>query len=104
MSGGSSGSILEKLLPNLIKIASPILNNVAIPLGFSAAMSGIDHSITKKVQKVHGSGTTVIFSNGEINDMIKIVKVLEDSDILLNGVVETLKNYIKMLVLYQFYQ
>ena len=101
MSGGSSGSILEKLLPNLIKIASPILNNVAIPLGFSAAMSGIDHSITKKV---HGSGTTVIFSNGEINDMIKIVKVLEDSDILLNGVVETLKNYIKMLVLYQFYQ
>ena len=48
MSGGSLGSILEKLLPNLIKIAGPILKNVAITLGFSAAMSGIDYSITKK--------------------------------------------------------
>ena len=42
-------------------------------------MSGIDGAIQKKK---HGSGTTVIFSNEEINDMIKIVKTLEDSNIL----------------------
>ena len=36
--------------------------------------------------------------------MIKIVKALEDTDILLKGVIETLKNDLKKVVLYQFYQ
>ena len=92
MSGGALGSILRKLLPHLIKVASPILKNVALPLGLSAAMSGIDGAIQKKI---HGSGTTVIFSNEEVNDMIKIVKALEDSDILVKGVTETLQNDVK---------
>ena len=48
-----------------------------------------------ELKKIHGSGTTVTFSNEEINDMIKIVKTLEDSDILLKGVTETLKNDLK---------
>ena len=30
--------------------------------------------------------TTLILSNDEINDIIKIVKFLEDSDLLLKGV------------------
>ena len=47
MSGGALGSILGKLLPNLIKVASPVLKNVALPLGLSAAMSGIDGAIQK---------------------------------------------------------
>ena len=55
-------------------------------------------------KKKHGSGTTAIFSNEEINDMIKIVKALEDSDILVKGVTKTLKNHVKKEVLYQFYQ
>ena len=42
MSGGALGSILGKLLLNLIKVASPILKHVPLPLGLSAAMSGID--------------------------------------------------------------
>ena len=42
MSGGDLGSILGRLLPNLIKVASPILKNVVLTLGLSAAMSGID--------------------------------------------------------------
>ena len=70
-------------------------------MGLSAAMTGIDGAIKKKI---HGSGTTVIFSNEEVNDMIKIVKALENSDILLKGVTETLKNDVKKVVLYQFYQ
>ena len=52
-------------------------------------MSGIDHSVVKKV---HGSETTVIFSNEEINNMIKIIKALEDSDILLKRITESFKN------------
>ena len=93
MSGGALGSILGTLLPSLIKVPSPILKIVALPLGLSGGMSGIDGAIQEK--KIHGSGTTVIFSNEQINDMTKIVKALEDSDILLKRVTETLKNYVK---------
>ena len=38
MSGGALGSILGKLLPNLIKVASPILKNVALPLGLTLVL------------------------------------------------------------------
>ena len=47
-------------------------------------------------KKIHGSGTTtLIISNEEMNDIIKIVQALEDSNILLKGVTETVKNETK---------
>ena len=46
-------------------------------------------------KKIYGSGTTVIFCNEDINDMIKIVKALEDSVILVKGVTKTLQNDVK---------
>ena len=49
MSGGASGSILGKLLPNLIKVASPILKNVVLSLRLSVAISGIDGAIQKNI-------------------------------------------------------
>ena len=36
--------------------------------------------------------TTLIISNNEIEDIIKIVKSLEDSGLLLQGVTETVQN------------
>ena len=39
--------------------------------------------------------TTLIISNDEINDIIKIVKSLEDSGVLLKGVTETVHNKVK---------
>ena len=39
--------------------------------------------------------TTLIISNNEIEDIIKIVKSLEDSGLLLTGVTETVQNEIK---------
>ena len=43
-----------------------------------------------------GSGnTTLIVLNEEMNDMMKTVQALEDSDILLKGVTETIKNETK---------
>ena len=43
-------------------------------------------------KKILGSvNTTLIISNKEVNDVIKIVQVLEDSNILLKGVTETVK-------------
>ena len=44
-------------------------------------------------KKRYGSGTiTLVFSNEEMNDIMKIVKVLEDSNILSKGVTKTIKN------------
>ena len=56
-------------------------------LGLTAAASATDAAINKKIL---GSGTTtLIISNDEINDILKIVKSLEDSGVLLKGVSET---------------
>ena len=44
-------------------------------------------------KKILGSGnTTLIISNEEMNDIIKIIEALEDSNILLEGVTETIEN------------
>ena len=46
--------------------------------------------------KIHGPGTTIlIISNEELNDIMKIVQALEDSNILLKGVTKTIKNEAK---------
>ena len=39
--------------------------------------------------------TTLIISNYEIEDIIKIIKSLEDSGLLLKGVTETVQNEVK---------
>ena len=45
---------------------------------------------------MHGSGkTTLIISNGKINDIMEIVQALEDSNILRKGVTEKIKNETK---------
>ena len=73
-----------------MKVAIPLGKNVLAPLGITAAASAIDAGIKKKI---HGSGnTTLIISNKEMNDIIKIIQALEDSNILLKGVTKTIKN------------
>ena len=53
-------------------------------------MSAIDAGIQKKI---YGSGeTTLITSNEEMNDMMKPVQLLEDSNILLEEVTKIIKN------------
>ena len=49
-----------------------------------------------KKKKKHDSGTTnLIVSNEEMNDIMKIVQALEDSNILLKEVTKTIKNETK---------
>ena len=84
------GKLLGPLLKNVIK---PLAKSVLIPLGLTAAASEADAGIHKKIL---GSGnTTLIISNEEMNDVIKIVQALEDYYILLKGVTETVKNEAK---------
>ena len=55
--------------------------------------------IKKILGSVHNrslhNNTTLIISNDEIEDIIKIVKSLEDSGLLLKGVTETVQNEVK---------
>ena len=91
--GGALGSILARFLPKLIKPALSLGKNILAPSRLSAAMSATDAAIQKKM---YGSGTkTVKFSNKDLDGINKIVKALEDSDVLMKGVTKTLKNDIK---------
>ena len=91
--GGFLELLLSELVGSLMKVAVPLAKNILAPLEITAAASTIDAGIQKKI---HGSGTTtLIISNKEMNDIMKIVQALEDSDILLKGVTETIKNKTK---------
>ena len=76
-----------------MKGAVSLAKNILAPFGITATASVIDAGIQKKI---HGSGTTtLIISNEEMNDIMKIVEALEDSKILLKGVTKTIKNKAK---------
>ena len=92
-SGGFLGNLLGKLAVPLMKVAMPLAKNVLAPSGLTAVMSAIDGSIKKKML---GSGTrTLIISNDEMDDILKIVKSLENSGVLLKGVCETTQHEVK---------
>ena len=96
-SGGFLGRLLGPLLktglPLIKNVIKPLAKSVLIPLGSTAAASAADAGIHKKML---GSGNmTTIISNDEIHDIIKIVKSLEDSGLLLKGVTETFQNEVK---------
>ena len=92
--GRSLGPLLKTGLPLIKNVVKPSAKSVLIPLGLTAAASAADAGIHKKIL---GSGnmTTLIISNDEIHDIIKIVKSLEDSGLLLKGVSETVQNEAK---------
>ena len=92
-SGGLLASLLSKIAGPLMKVAVPLAKNILAPLEITAAASAIDGAIQKKI---HGSGaTTLIISNEEMNDIMKIVQALEDSNILLKRVTKTIENEAK---------
>ena len=80
--------MLKTGLPLISNVIKPLAESILIPLGLTAAASAANAGIHKKIL---GSGNTtmLIISNDEINDIIKIVKSLEDSVLLLKGVTGT---------------
>ena len=75
-----------------MKVALPLAKNVLAALGLTAAMSAIDGSIQKKI---HGSGVKLIIEQEDMNDIMKIIKAVENSGILLKGVTKTIENETK---------
>ena len=71
----------------------PLAKRVLVPLGLTAAASATDAAIHKKMSR---SGTsTLIISNEETNDVMKIITSLEESGLLIKCVCETIKNEAK---------
>ena len=97
-----SGGFLGKLLDPLLKTGLPLIKNVIIslsksvlvPLGLTAAASAADAGIQKKILG-SGNNTTLIISNKDMDDLIKVIKSLEDSGFLLKGVTKSVQNEVK---------
>ena len=98
---GQSRGFLGRLVGPLLKTGLLLIGNVLkslakivlIPLGLTEAASATDSAIHKKM---FGSGTTkLIISNEELNDIMKIVKSLGESSLLIKSVSKTIKNEAK---------
>ena len=96
-SEGFLGRLLRPLLkaglPLMKNLIKPFTKNVLIPLGLTAAASTADVGIHKAI--VVSGTTTLIISNDETKDIIRIVKSLQDSNLLLKVVSQTIQNKAK---------
>ena len=96
-----SGGFLDRLLGPLLKTGLPLMKNVLKPLaksvliqlGLTAAELVTYVAIHKKMFR--SGNTTSIISNQETNDILKIIKSLEESGLLIKGVSETIKHETK---------
>ena len=98
---GQSGRFLGRFLGPLLKaglrfieiVLKPLAKSLLIQLRLTVAESATDVATHKKI---FGSGnTTLIISNEETNDIMKIANSLEESGLLIKGVSETIKNEAK---------
>ena len=104
-SGGFLGRLLGQLLktglPLIKNVIKPLAKSVLIPLGLNPAASAADTGIHKKIlgsknpSSSHNDNTVLMISNDGIEDIIKIIKSLEDSALLLEEVTETAQNEVK---------
>ena len=81
----------------LLKSGLPLLKSaikLSGVLGLTAAASATDAAINKQILG-SGNHTTLIISNEDMQDVSKLVKSLEDSGMLLDGITETVKNEVK---------
>ena len=85
------GPLLKTGLPLIKNVIKPFAKSVLIPLGLTGAASVEDAGIHKKIlgsdhnrrSSSASNNIALIISNDEINDIVKIIKSLEDSDLLL---------------------
>ena len=70
-------------LPLMKNVLAPLLKSVLVKLGLTATASGTYSAIQKKM---FGSGTTLVFLNKDLNDIMN--NCLEDAGLLIKGVIE----------------
>ena len=72
-------------------VLKPLAKYVLIPLGLTAPTS-IDDAIQRKI---FGPGMTALISNEEMDDIMKIIKSLEESGLLIRSGSKTIRNKAK---------
>ena len=76
-----------------MSVRLPLAKSVLVTLRLTASASATDAAIQKKI---YGSNTTtLVFSNENLNDIMKIDKSLEGSGLLITGVSKTVENEVK---------
>ena len=83
------GSLLKAGLPLMKNVLTPLAKSVLIPLGLTAAASATDAAIQREI---FGSGMTTLIISSDVMNIMKIVKSLEESGLLIKGVNESIKN------------
>ena len=87
------GPLLKTGLPSIGNVLKPLAKSVLTLLGLTAAVSATNTAIHKKM---FGSGNMKLtILNKEVNDIMKIVKSLEESGLLIKGISEAIKNEAK---------
>ena len=72
----------------------PLAKSVLIPLGLTTAVSAADAGIHKKILG-SGHNTNLLISNDDMLDLFKVIRSLEDSGLLLKGLLKQLKMNLK---------
>ena len=106
------GPLLKTGLPLIKNVIKPLAKSVLIPLGLTAASSTTDAGLHKKIlgsgkcplssplltrpsSSASHNNAILIISNDEMKDIVKIVKTLEDSGLLPEGISEAIQNEAK---------
>ena len=87
------GGFLRFLAPLLNPLLKSVIKVLGM-LGQTAAASATDAAINSKILG-SGNHTTLIISNDDMQDIFNMVKSLEDSGLLLDGITKTVKNEVK---------
>ena len=88
--GGFLGSLLSKIAGPLMKVAVPLAKKYFRSIGNNSCCFS---NWCRNSKKIHSFRTaTVIFSNEEMYDILKILQALEDSNVLLKGITKTIEN------------
>ena len=95
------GGFLGNFLAPLMKVGLPLMKYVLTPLDkkYFEAIRINSSSVSNRrnySKNIYGSGTTtLIISNEEIQEILKIVKSLKESGLLIKGVNEAIENAAK---------
>ena len=91
-----------------MKVSAPLAKMLLVLLASMASATAINGTIQRKmrgIEKIMASGSGVVRTgkritlsilNGVMDDIIRFIKLLESSVVLLDGVIETVKHEIKI--------
>ena len=83
-------------MPFIRNLHNSVAKSILIPLGSTVAATAATATDAAIHKKLFGSGvTTLVISNEEMNNTMKMVKSLEEPGLLIKGISKTIKNKAK---------